>query len=194
MTSVPEVFNQHDFATELRRVKDEYSVKPAVRNDRRSSKRVTILVSTAYLKCGGSVQWVQEIEAHLMRALKETPLTCDPLEMEDNDRSYICRKEESPHYGRKITATQFENHLVNERCWVSETLPIVKAILKILTEEVKEDVRSEFQKHHLRRGVEEAVEDQQGATGEYEKERVTLHRAFEGSQDIPRRQCYEVVE
>jgi hypothetical protein len=187
VTSVPEVFNQHDFATELRCVKDEYSIKPAVRNDRRSSKRVTILVSTAYLKCGGSVHWSQEIEAHLMREMKNNPLSCDPLEMEGVDRSYT-------KHGKRNTATQFDNHIVNERSWVSETLPIVKAILKILKEEVKEYVRSEFQKHHLRRGVEEAVEDQQGATGEYEKERVTLHRAFEGSQDIPRRQCYEVVE
>ena len=179
--------NVLEFVEELRRAKSEYNIRPSTRNDRKSAKRVTILVSTAYLKCGGSVQWVQEIEAHLMRALKEIPLTCDPLEMEGVDRSYT-------KHGKRYCATQFENHLVNERCWVSEPLPIVKAILKILTEEVKEDVRSEFQKHHLRRGVEEAVEDQQGATGEYEKEGVTLHRAFEGSQDIPRRQCYEVVE
>ena len=179
--------NVLEFVEELRRAKSEYNIRLSTKNDRKAAKRVTILVSTAYLKCGGSVHWSQEIEAHLMREMKNNPLSCDPLEIEGVDRSY--RK-----HGKRNTATQFDNHIVNERSWVSETLPIVKAILKILKEEVKEDVRSEFQKHHLRRGVEEAVEDQQGATGEYEKERVTLHRAFEGSQDIPRRQCYEVVE
>ena len=186
MTSVPEVFNQHDFATELRCVKDEYSIKPAVRNDRRSSKRVTILVSTAYLKCGGSVHWSQEIEAHLMREMKNNPLSCDPLKMEGVDCSYTKK-------GKRYYATQFDNHLVNERCWVSEPLPIVKAILKILKEEVK-DVRNGIQEHHFRRGIEEALEVEQGAALEYEEKGASLHRVFEGSQDLPRRECFGVVE
>jgi len=179
--------NVLEFVEELRRAKSEYNIRPSTRNDRKSAKRVTILVSTAYLKCGGSVQWVQEIEAHLMRALKEIPLTCDPLEMESEDRSYT-------KHGRRYNATQFDNHLVNERCWVSETLPIVKAVLKILTEEVKEDVRSEFQKHHFRRGTKEAAESEQVSTLKHEEKGASFHRVFEDSKDIPRRQCYEVVK
>jgi hypothetical protein len=122
-----------------------------------------------------------------MREMKNNPLSCDPLEMEGVDRSY--RK-----HGKRNTATQFDNHIVNERSWVSETLPIVKAILKILKEEVKEDVRSEFQKHHLRRGVEEAPEGEQAATLQYAKKRTTLHRTFENSEIISRRKCFEMAE
>lgn len=179
--------NVLEFVEELRRAKSEYNIRLSTKNDRKAAKRVTILVSTAYLKCGGSVQWVQEIEAYLMRALKEIPLTCDPLEIEGVDRSY--RK-----HGKRNTATQFDNHIVNERSWVSETLPIVKAILKILTEEVKEDVRSEFQKHHLRRGIEEALEGEQGAALEYEEKGATVHRTFEGSADLPGRKFTKVVK
>jgi len=180
LESVPE------FVEELRHAKSEYDIRLSTKNDRKAAKRVAILVSAAYLKYGGSVQWVQEIEAHLMRALKEIPLTCDPLEMEDEDKSYT-------KHGKRYCATQFDNHIVNERCWVSETLPIVKAILKILKEEVK-DVRNGIQEHHFRRGIEEALEGEQGAALEYEEKGATVHRTFEGSADLPGRKFTKVVK
>ena len=181
MESIPE------FVEELRRAKSEYDIRLSTKNNRKAAKRAVILVSTAYLKCGGSVHWVQEIEAHLMRALKETPLTCDPLEMEGVDRSYT-------KHGKRYCATQFENHLVNERCWVSEPLPIVKAILKILKEEVKEDVQSEFQPNHTRRRAAKTLESEQGAALKYEEKGATVHRTFENSEIISQRKCFEVAE
>jgi len=94
--------------------------------------------------------------------------------MESEDRSYT-------KHGKRYCATQFDNHLVNERCWVSETPPIVKAILKILKEAVKENVQPEFQPNHTQRRAAKTFE--QVPTGNYAEKGVTLHRAFESTQD-----------
>ena len=104
-------------------------------------------------------------------------VSCDPLEMESEDRSYT-------KHGKRYCATQFDNHLVNERCWASETLPIVKAILKILKEEVKEDVQPEFQPNHTRRRAAKTLESEQVPTGNYAEKGVTLHGAFESTHRI----------
>jgi len=182
---IVEPFNQVEFINELRRARDEYNITPVSRGEVRSYKRITILVSTAYLKCEGDIHWVQEIEAQLIRELRKEPLACDPLEMEGVDRSYT-------QHGKR-NATQFDNHRVNDRCWVSEPLPIVKAILKILKEEVK-DVRSGIQKHHFRRRVAETLEGEQVPINKHEKKGPTIHRVFESSEDLPGRGCYEVAE
>jgi len=77
-------FNKQKFWDELSVIKSEYSIKVSKRPHNRSAKRITILLSNAYLSCNGSVHWVQCLESALYRQCKEKKIDCDQLDMEDN--------------------------------------------------------------------------------------------------------------
>jgi hypothetical protein len=100
--------------------KEDYDIRVSASSSKRSAKRITILVSNAFLSCIGEVNgtdylfhWIQDLEAELYKACKEQGLDCDGLEMESVDRTYICKNKKSPLYGRKIKATAFDNHRIN---------------------------------------------------------------------------------
>jgi len=193
------VFDKETFWEEVKRVKNEYDVRISSKHSARSAKRITILVSNAFLSCIGGTSgtdylfhWTQCLEAELFRACKEKCLDCDSLELEAMERNYFCRKTQ-----KKVFATAFDNHRICTNA--TDASPKARLFADIITdllalEEVKEDVRSEFQKHHFRRGTKEAAESEQVSTLKHEEKGASFHRAFEDSEDIPRRQCFEVVE
>jgi len=89
------------------------------------------LVSEAYLTSGGSIHWVQDLEAELFKLCKKYYLDCDPLEMEATDRSYTCINKKSNLYGRKIKQTQFDAHMICTRniLKVEQDMPLATAII-----------------------------------------------------------------
>jgi hypothetical protein len=124
-------FNNHKFWDEMERIKGDYSIRVAKKPHKRSAKRITILVSTAYIESGGWIHWVQALEAEVYRAVKDKHLDCDPLEMEHEDRSYTCRNKKSKLFGKKIRAARFENHMI---CEVADDVPKAALFAGILTD------------------------------------------------------------
>ena len=134
------LFNFKVFKENLSKAQEDYHIRVTEGYNplKRSPKRITILVSEAYLTSGGSVFWVQDLEAEVYKLCKEYHLDCDPLEMESVDRSYICRKKDGkgkPHrdYGKKFCATHFDNHLINETNISKEDIPLARAVIHFFT-------------------------------------------------------------
>jgi hypothetical protein len=96
---------------------------------KRSAKRITILVSEAYLTSDGSTHWVQDLEFEVYRLCKEYYLDCDPLEMEATDRSYVCRDKKSKLHGKKTAATQFDNHMIGTKNFSRQDVALARAIV-----------------------------------------------------------------
>jgi hypothetical protein len=108
-----EVCSINGFWKDMVRIKNDYHIRVAKKPSARAAKRITILVSNTYLACGGSIHWVQCLESEVYRAVKESGLECDNIELEFQDRSYICRNRKTSICGRKINATAFDNHRIN---------------------------------------------------------------------------------
>ena len=142
------------FKKKLSQAQRDYNIRVAegYNPHKRSAKRITILVSEAYLvadRTAGSIHWVQDLEAEVFKLSKEHRLDCDELEMEHEDRSYTCRKKDKkgkPHrdYGKKFYATQFDNHLINETNFSKEDIPLARAIVHYFAYHYykKEDARN----------------------------------------------------
>jgi len=138
------VFDKETFWEEVKRVKNEYDVRISSKHSARSAKRITILVSTAFLSCIGGASgtdylfhWTQCLEAELFRACKEKRLDCDPLELEGMERNYFCRKTQ-----KKVFATAFDNHRIS--AIITGDIPKARLFANITTdlltlEEVKDD-------------------------------------------------------
>jgi hypothetical protein len=135
-----EIFDKVAFWEELRWVKDEYDIRVSGKVSNRSAKRITVLVSNAYLESNGDIHWIQCLEAELYKACKERNLECDPLELEAMERNYFCRKTR-----KKVFATAFDNHRINTTI-IGET-PKAKLFADIITdylaleEEVQDDTQ-----------------------------------------------------
>jgi len=125
------IFNLVVFKEKLSQAQRNYNIRivEGYNPHKRSAKRITILVSEAYLTSGGSIHWVQDLEAEVYKLCKEYHLDCDPLEMESADRSYICKDKKSKSYGRKIAATQFDNYMISERNFSREDIPLARALV-----------------------------------------------------------------
>ena len=115
----------------MRKAQEDYHIRVAegCNPHKRSAKRISILVAEAYLNSGGSVHLVQDLESEVFKLCKECHLDCDPLEIESADRSYTCRDKKSKLFGRKIAATQFDNHKICERNFSREDIPLARAIV-----------------------------------------------------------------
>ena len=127
-------FDKYRFWKEVKRIKDEYTICVSKKPHARSAKRITILISNAYLESGGWIHWLQDLQAEVYRAVKERRLDCDPLEMESVDKSYICRKEKSKQYGKKFKWTQFENHMICTEVHDRREIPKATLFAGILTD------------------------------------------------------------
>jgi hypothetical protein len=124
------IFELDLFKKKLSIAQQEYNIKIAegYRPHKRSPKRITILVSEAYLTSGGSIHLVQDLQADVYKLCKEYFLDCDPLEMESVDRSYRCRKT-----GKLYTATKLDNYLISTRNFSREDIPLATAIVHYFT-------------------------------------------------------------
>ena len=141
-------FDKYTFWELIAKHKEDYDIRVSASSSKRSVvKRITILVSNAFLSCIGEVNatdylfhWIQCLEAELYRACKERNLECDPLELEAMERNYFCRKTR-----KKVFATAFDNHRINTTI-IGET-PKAKLFADIITdylaleEEVQDDTQ-----------------------------------------------------
>jgi hypothetical protein len=144
-------FDKHRFWNEIKHIKKEYGIKISKKPHARSAKRITILTSTAFLRSNGSVHWVQCLESALYRHCKAKKLDCEKLAMEDNTRSYICRKKSNggkPHkdYGKKLYSNEFLDWSI---CVNATTTPEVELFANIITdhlalEEIYDDDEQEL--------------------------------------------------
>lgn len=159
---------------------------------KRSTKRITILVSEAYLTSGGSIHWVQDLEAEVYKLCKEYYLDCDPLEMESVDRSYICINEKSKLYGKKIKATQFDNHMICTKNFSGEDIPLARAIVHYFTYHYykKEDSRNGT-RYYLGKGVIRISGNKQSSSLPIEKrKRITLCRPNQNRKNLSSRKIH----
>ena len=172
-------FDQLEFVGELRRIKGEYDIRVSKNPPKRSAKRITILVSTAFLSCIGGASgtdylfhWTQCLEAELFRACKEKRLDCDPLELEGMERNYFCRKTQ-----KKVFATAFDNHRIS--AIITGDIPKARLFANITTdlltlEEVKDDQKLSGSGN--RRRIVRNFKDQKVEVNEVKKRGVALHQ------------------
>jgi len=134
------------FKEKLSKAQEDYHIRVAEGYwpHKRAAKRVTILVSEAYLVSGGSIHLVQDLEFEVYKLCKEYCLDCDELEMEAADRSYICKDKKSKLYGRKVIATQFDNHMIGTKNVSRQDVTLARAIVHYFTYHYykKEDERN----------------------------------------------------
>lgn len=135
------------FWEEMGRVKGEYDIRVSSKRSNRAAKRITVLVSTAFLSSIGDAggtdhlfHWVQCLEAEVYRAAKERGLGCDPLELEAMERNFYCRKTR-----KKVFATAFDNHRINTII-IGET-PKARLFADIITDFLtpEEEIRDDTQ-------------------------------------------------
>lgn len=134
-------FNLGLLKEKLSEAQSDYNIRIAegYNPNKRSAKRITIIVSTAYLTSGGSIHHVQDLESEIYKLCKEYHLDCDPLEMESEDRSYKCKKT-----GKTYKATHFDNHMVCPRNFSRDDIPLARAIIHYFTYHYyrKEDMKN----------------------------------------------------
>lgn len=179
------------FKERLSKTQEEYNIRVVERNTlhKRSAKRITILVSDAYLTSGGSIHWVQDLEAEVFNACNGY-LDCDQLEMEFVDRSYICKskdKKGKPHrdYGKKFQAMQFDNYLINETNISKEDIPLARAIVHFFTYHY-------FKKEGLKNGARDCsgkrfnrnTRSKQGSHVSVKKKRASIYKYQQKSQNL----------
>ena len=165
------------FKEKLSKAQRVYNIRIAegYNPNKRSPKRITILVSEAYLTSGGSIHWVQDLEAEVYKLCKEYYLDCDELEMESVDRSYICRDEKSKLYGRKIAATKFDNHLINKTNISKEDIPLARAVIHFLKNIFKKEDEKDGNTYYPGKGVVRTSGNKQSKSLSIKKrERITL--------------------
>jgi len=166
---------------------------------KRSAKRITILVSEAYLTSGGSIHLVQDLEAEVYKLCKEHCLDCDPLEMESVDRSYICRKKDGkgkPHrdYGKKFYATQFDNHLINETNISKEDIPLSRTVIHLFVynyykrEDEKNGTRDRSGKRFNRN-----LRSKQGSHVSVKKKGASIYKYQQESQNLSGQRPNEIL-
>jgi len=177
-----EIFDKVAFWEELRWVKDEYDIRVSGKVSNRSAKRITVLVSNAYLESNGDIHWIQCLEAELYKACKERNLECDPLELESMERNYYCRKTR-----KKVFATAFDNHRINTII-IGET-PKARLFAEIITdylvlEEVRENGK-EFSRGRTRKGFTGTFEYQKANALPIEKAGNALRSTFKDPQGLP---------
>ena len=129
-------FDKYTFWNEIKHIKREYGLRISNRPHARSAKRITILISTAYLKSGGSVHWVQCLESAIYRMCKARKLDCDRLEMEDNTQAYICRRKSKSgkrekEYGKKLYSNEFNEWAL---CTADSVNPEIETFANMLTD------------------------------------------------------------
>jgi hypothetical protein len=151
-------FDKHGFWNEIKHIKKEFDIKISKKPHSKSAKRITILISTAFLNCGGSVHWVQCLESAIYKLCKAKKLSCDRLEMEDNWQVYICRRKGKggkPHkdYGKKLYSNEFNEWAI---CTTDTNSPKAKLFANIITD-------------HL--ALEEIYDDEQELPGSSKRER-----------------------
>ena len=191
-------FNFDSFKERLTKAQSDYNIRVAegYNPHKRSAKRIAIFVSEAYLTSGGSIHWVQDLEAEVFKLCKEYYLDCDPLEMEQIDRSYICRKKGkkgSTHrdYGKKFFATQFDNHLVNETNISKEDVPLARAIVHLFTHNFYKKEDENGTKYYSGKGVVSITGNKQSKPLPAEKrERITLCQPNQNREDLSSRKIY----
>ena len=173
------MFDKETFWEEVKRVKNEYDIRISSKHSARSAKRITILVSNAFLSCIGETSgtdylfhWVQCLEAELYRACKERNLECDPLELEAMERNYFCRKTQ-----KKVFATAFDNHRIS--AIITGDIPKARLFADIITdllalEEVKDDQK--LSRSSNRGRIVRNFKDQKVEVNEVKKRGVALHQ------------------
>ena len=178
------------FKEKLSNVQSDHNIRVAegCRPQKRSPKRITILVSETYLTSGGSIHWVQDLEAEVHKLCKEYYLDCDELEMESVDRSFICKDRKSKLYGRKIRATQFDNHLVCTRNFSGEDISLARAVVHYLTyHHYKKEDKRNGTTYYPGEGVVRVARNKQGSSLPPEKrERVTLCKTHPDRKSLSR--------
>ncbi|MBW1853312.1 MAG: hypothetical protein JRJ00_01300 [Deltaproteobacteria bacterium] len=195
------LFTFKTFKENLSKAQRDYNIRVAegYNPHKRSAKRITILVSEAYLNSGGSIHWIQDLEAQVYRLSKEYCLDCDPLEMESIDRSYICRKKDGkgkPHrdYGKKFCATQFDNHLINETNISKEDIPLARAVIHLFVynyykrEDEKNGPRDRSRKRFNRN-----PRSKQGSHVSATKKRASIYKYQQKSQDLSSQRPNEIL-
>lgn len=187
-------FDKYTFWEEMARIKSDYKIRISQKPSARAAKRITILITTAYLSCDGSVHWVQDLETAVYEAVKEKHLECDPLEMEYEDRSYICRNKKSPLHGRKIMATRFDNHMICTNA-MGEA-PKAKLFADILTEYLAlEEVNDakEFSGDHPRKRLDGTFRPGESRALPAQETGVTLRASYKKPSGLLGEKCPRMV-
>ena len=181
-------FDKYTFWELIAKHKEDYDIRVSASSSKRSAKRITILVSNAFLSCIGEVNatdylfhWIQCLEAELYRACKERNLECDPLELEAMERNYFCRKTR-----KKVFATAFDNHRINTTI-IGET-PKAKLFADIITdylaleEEVQDD--TELSRSDSRERPGSTFEYQKADALSTEEARIPLRGTFKDPSSL----------
>jgi len=168
--------------------KEDYDIRVSASSSKRSAKRITILVSNAFLSCIGEVNatdylfhWIQCLEAELYRACKERNLECDPLELEAMERNYFCRKTR-----KKVFATAFDNHKINTTI-IGET-PKAKLFAEIITDYLAlEEVQdaTELSRNNQRKRFTRTFEYKEERPLSFKKKGAALCGVVKNSEGVP---------
>lgn len=187
-----ERFDLELFKNKLSKVQEDYHVRVCKKGNPspRACKRITILVSEAYLTSGGLVHLVQDLESGVYKLCKEYLLDCDQLEMEFVDRSYICKskdKKGKPHrdYGKKFQATEFDNNAVCEKNFSGEDIPLARAIVHYFTYHY-------YKKEGLKNGARDCsgkrfnrnLRSKQGGHVSFKKKGASIYKYQQESQNL----------
>ena len=189
-------FNLGVFKENLRKIQEGYHIGIAERGNphKRSAKRISILVSEAYLTLGGSIHWVQDLEAEVYKLCKECQLDCDPLEMESADRSYLCKYKKSNLYGRKIAATKFDNHKIRTESFSREDMPLARAVIHLFVYNyyIMED-RKNGTTYYPGKGIVRTARDKQSKSLPIEeRKRIALCKPNQNREGLSSRKIHGV--
>ena len=126
---------------EVKHLKKEYGIKTSKQPHARSAKRITILISTAFLGAGGSVHRVQCLKSALYRHCKAKKLDCDALAMEANTHSYISKRKgkggkSHTVYGQKLYSNEFLDWSI---CVTATATPKAELFANIITDHLAQE-------------------------------------------------------
>ncbi len=189
-------FDKHAFWEEMKRIKGEYTIRVSKKPSGRAAKRITILISTAYLACNGSVHSIQDLESEIYRAVKEKHLDCDPLEMEAVERSYVCRDKKSKLSGRKIKETQFDSHRICTSEHPGQEIPKAALFADILTNyltlEKEEQNAEKFSGDHPRARPGTTFRCEERHYVPHQEEGVAMRTTYKKPPSVPGQGCTDL--
>lgn len=162
------MLDQFKFLKHIEKLKTDYNISIAKTNNPTINKRITILVTDAFLIAGGDIHQNFYFEQDLYQALKSIPFTCDPIQAEE-DYWEMPRKERKGWNPLKLVSenasqeppTKYMTELVND-------------VINILKKEVKNGVRRD---NHRRRPLRTFKSKKVGTFKPKKKKRTSLHIA-----------------
>lgn len=180
MTSItPPKFDKHGFWAELKECKAENCLKHSKQPHEKAAKRITVLVSNAFLShCPPDSNahriFVLALESSVYRLCKEKKLDCDRLPAEDN-WFYYWTNPTRGRESRKITTNEFEEHSISN----ADNDPKAELFANIITdylalEEEEEEHEQPVCTDSQRKGNGRHARHKEGRSGKVKKERLSL--------------------